>query len=72
MWLNYLSQKMGIVIQQLVFCRLATVYIQIFKECNFRGFRSELVIREIFILKISLANLDLHESESRILGDPRK
>ena len=29
-------------------------------------------IREIFILEISLANFDLHESESRILGDPRK
>ena len=47
-----------------------TVYVQIFEGCNFQGFRGELAIREIFILKISLENL--HESESRILGDPRK
>ena len=39
---------------------------------NFRGFRGKLAIREIFILEISLANFDLHESESRILGDPQK
>ena len=31
-----------------------------------------MVIRKIFILKISLANFDLDESESRIFGDPRK
>ena len=47
-----------------------TVYVQIFDGCNFRGFCGELAIREIVILKISLANFDLHESESRILGDP--
>ena len=45
---------------------------QIFEGCNLQGFRDELAIREIFILEISLANFDLHESESRILGDPRK
>ena len=49
-----------------------TVYVQIFEACNFQGFRGELAIREIFILEISLANFDLHESESRILGDPQK
>ena len=49
-----------------------TVYIQIFEECNFRGFHGELAIRGIFILEISLANFDLHELESRILGDPQK
>ena len=51
---------------------LDTVYVPIFEGCNFRSFRGELDIRKIFILKISLANFDLHESESRILGDPQK
>ena len=39
---------------------------------NFRRFRGELAICEIFIHEISLANFDLHESESRVLGDPQK
>ena len=43
-----------------------TVYVQIFKGCNFRGFRGQLAFCEIFILEISLANFDLHELESRI------
>ena len=34
-----------------------TVYIQIFKGCNFQGFRGQLAFREIFILEISLAKL---------------
>ena len=36
------------------------------------GFRGKLAIRKIFTFKISLVNFDLHESESRILCDPRK
>ena len=43
-----------------------------FEGCNFRGLSDELAICEIFILEILLANFDLHESESRILGDPQK
>ena len=45
-----------------------TIYVQIFEGCNFQGFRGELAISKILILEILLANFDLHESESRILG----
>ena len=50
----------------------STIYVQIFEGCNFQGFRSQLAIRKIFILKILFVKFDLHESESRILGDPWK
>ena len=49
-----------------------TVYVQIFEGCNFQGLCGQLAIRKIFILEISLTNFDLHQLESRILGDPRK
>ena len=36
-----------------------TVYIQIFEGCKFQGFRSQLGIHQIFILKILSAKLSL-------------
>ena len=36
---------------------MATIYIQIFEACNFCGSHSKLVICEILILPISLANI---------------
>ena len=65
----------AVVVKQIIVSYLCTIYKQILKGCNFHGFHGfhdELAICEIFILEISLANFDLHESESRILGDPRK
>ena len=37
-----------------------TVYVQIFKGCNFRCFRSKRAIHDIFILEISLARVSSH------------
>ena len=61
-----------IIFYSIFYSIMCTEYIQIFKECNFQGFHGELAIRKIFTLEISLVNFELHESESRILGDPRK
>ena len=43
-----------------------TVYVQIFEERNFRCFRGQLTIREIFILEISLPRIRF-----ALIGDTR-
>ena len=72
--MQYLAISVVIILSstiKVVIKRMHTAYVQIFKRCNFQGFRGELAICKIFILEISLANFDLHKSESRILGDPQ-
>ena len=42
------------------------IYVWIFEECNFQGFRGQLTIRENFHLKILLTNFQLASVECRV------